>query len=385
MEQQKGIPGTKPFRVQIVELKTELGKLDGQIGDYKKKIEAIKKNDANNSPMAPLIAKLKELTQDLSDLTSSKKECYDKINSLNETHGDFLKTPIEPKGSITTESIEKRLKNINLDMLKYPCNAQKSKSYEDEIKDLKLKKINLEAEKKKHEALRQAQEEYKLLKAKLSEIYAKMDKKKADINEVKESMKGIKTEKNPVIVGYEKIICDLEAKKEEINKKIALNQAEIAKKKVDYDEYLNKKSIAEAYEKRRIEICDKIREMETRKENMEDEKDKCDASKYDSVIFFLEKKTGKSDERITFPIDIVMSLSQFKVTIPSTVGQISETISQLNKKKMIFLETVVIRKGELKSEIEKIVEEISKEKALLAELPISEIKLPRLQTKPGSN
>ncbi|WUR02165.1 nuclear segregation protein BFR1-like [Vairimorpha necatrix] len=387
MEQTKPIPGTRPFKQQLIECRQDLKKADEQIRDFERKIDEVKKNDAKNSPKAPLLIKRKELGFLIKDLNIKKKDLFEKINQIKETYGDLATKQVETKGFISTESIEKRLREINLEMLKFPCNAQKSKSYEDEIKDLKSKKMNIENEKKKHDVLRQVQDQLKNLNSSLSQVYKELKIKNSEMAEILNSIKEIESQentKNPVIEGYEKNIENLKIKKEEINKKIIINQDEIAKKREEHQEFLQKKAEAEAYEKRRSDILEKIKDLEIKKESLENEKDKCDASKFDSVIFYLEKKLGEKEEKITFPLDIVMSLSEFKVTIPSEKKQISSTICQLKEKKNLFLEKVEIRKEELKVEIENILENINKEKGLLSDIPVMEVKLPPFTTKSRS-
>lgn len=394
MEQNKPIPGTRPFKQQIMELRGDLRKADDQIKEYERKIEETKRSDAKNSPKAPLLAERKELNLVIKELNNSRKECYDKMNQIKDTYGDVGQKQNDTKGFMSTESIEKRLKEINLDMLKYPCSSQKSKSFEDEIKDLKLKKKDIEIEQKKHEIMKQVQDQFYTLKSTVRDLSKDLAEKNAKMTEIMNSIKEIEsneTNKNPIIEGFEKNIESLKIKKEEINKKITANQEEIAKKKAEHDVYLQKKAMQEAYEKRRTELLDKIKELELKKETMETEKEKCDASKFDSVIFHLENKTSTKDkkksikdEKISFPLDIVMSLTQFKVSIPSQTSQISETISQLNTKKVEFLEKVELRRNELKEEIEKIGELIIKEKSLLADIPASEVRLPSFSAKPRS-
>ncbi|KAK6090913.1 hypothetical protein P3W45_000158 [Vairimorpha bombi] len=350
MEQNKPIPGTRPFKQQIMELRGELRKADNQIKEYERKIEETKRSDAKNSPKAPLLAERKELNLVIKDLNNSRKDCYDKMNQIKDTYGDIGQKQNDHKGFMSTESIEKRLKEINLDMLKYPCSSQKSKAFEDEIKDLKLKKKDIEIEQKKHEIMKQVQDQYYTLKSTVRDLSKDLAEKNAKMTEIMNSIKDIESNedsKNPIIEGFEKNIESLKIKKEELNKKITANQEEIAKKKAEHDVYLQKKAMQEAYEKRRTEILDKIKDLELKKETMETEKEKCDASKFDSVIFYLENKTSTKDkkksvkdEKISFPLDIVMSLTQFKVSIPSQTSQISETISQLNAKKVEFLEKV---------------------------------------------
>lgn len=384
MEQNKSIPGTKQYKAIIAGLRKEMKETIEKIKEYERKIEETKKIDEENSPKRPLDEKREELDSALKELQASKRENYNKLNEIKSVYGDLGGRSNDSKNAMSTEAIDKRLKEINLELLKYPCTSQRSKEVEDEIKNLKLKKKNIETEQKKTEIEKKARERYFELNSAIRSLKDEISEKNAELKEVKATILEMESQtkpKNPVIEAFEKSIEVLSQKKEEFYKKILFNQEEIAKKIEKHNAYLAQKAILESHEKEKKEINERIKGYETQKEALLVEQGECDSTKFDSVIFALNNVKSREGEKASFPIDIVLSLTQFKVKIPSLISQIDDTIRELEVKRIEFLGTVGMRLKELDKKVSEVEELISKEKYLLAEVNDQlKVKLPTFDT-----
>lgn len=387
MESPKNIPGTKQLKTSLMDLKTELQKIIDTIKDISGKIEDTKRNDALNSPKAPLLAQRRTLNNEIKELRSSRRDIFDQLKEIENVYGDLGGKKEDHKGYMSTDSIEKRLKEINLEVLKFPHSSQKSKEIEDEIKQLKAKKVNIESEQKKHEIIKKAQEKYYGLKNSVREYNKEIAEKNNTLQEVTKSLEDLDAQEsstNPAIENFEKQIENLKIKKEDVQNKIRALKEELTKKREEFDKYLKMKATQEAYEKQKKTILDKIAELEERKEAFLTEQNSCDSTKFDSVVYALNKFKTQKEGNVSFPIDLVLSLTKFKVKIPSQVSQIPSTISELESKKAHFLNTVTSRTKELEKKIAEVDELIQQERNTIASIPVVEISLPPFFTKPRS-
>lgn len=388
MKSSKPQIGMKALKQEMIDLKADQHKFDEQIKEYENKIEEIKRSDAKNSPKYPLLTKNKELNLTIKELLSNRKECYDKMEEITDAYEDLGQKHKEAVRYMSTEAIDKRLKDINMEMLKFPCSTQQSKVFENEIKDLKIKKQEIENEQKKFEIIKQAQEKYYALKDNVRELSKQISELKKEINNNMDQIKALDSidqKMNPQVESLQKNITELKNKKLEMKARETVLQQEISKKREEYNIFQQKKVIQEAYEKKKKEILEKIQEFEKQKEKLGFEKTKCDSSKFDSLIFFLGNMKGNSNDKITFPIDVAMSLSQFKIRIPSQFSQIPLTIDELKIKKIDFVKDVAVRIKELDEEIGRIDEAIKKEKGLLINMPPVDVNLPSFNTKQSSD
>lgn len=388
MKSSKPQIGMKALKQEMIDLRADQRKFDEQIKEFESKIEEIKRTEAKNSPKYPLLTKNKELNIIIKELLANRKECYDKMEEITEAYGDFSQKQKESVRYMSTESIDKRLKDINMEMLKFPCSSQQSKVYENEIKDLKIKKQEIENEQKKFEIIKQVQEKYYGLKDNVREISKKIAELKKEINSNMDQIKALDStdqKSNPQVELLQKNIAELKSKKTEMKAREVILQEEISKKREEYNIFQQKKAIQEAYEKKKKEILEKIQDLEKQKEKISLEKTKCDPSKFDSLIFFLGNMKGESNTKITFPIDVAMSLSQLKIKIPSQFSQIPGTIDELKIKKIDFVKEVAVRIKELDIESDKLDEEIKKEQISLSEMPAADVNLPSFKTKQNSD
>ncbi|KAF9763944.1 hypothetical protein NGRA_0944 [Nosema granulosis] len=384
MDSPKNIPGTKQLKNNLMDLKTELQKIIDSIKDISGKIEDTKRADAQNSPKAPLLAQRRTLNNEIKDLRASRREIFDQMKEIEDVYGDLGGKKEESR--VSTDSIEKRLREINLEVMKFPHSSQKSKEIEDEIRQLKAKKINIESEQKKHEILKKAQEKFYSLKGSVREYNKEIAEKTSELQEINRSLEDLDAQEtvvNPVIENFEKAIENLKAKKEDVQNKIKNIKEDLTKKREEFDKYLKMKATQEAYEKQKKAILDKIAELEERKEAFIAEQNSCDASKFDSVVFALNKFKAQSGT-LSFPIDLVLSLTKFKVKIPSLSSQIPATISELETKKKDFLNTVTSRTKELEKKIAEVEDLIQQERNSIAAIPVVEIILPPFISKPRS-
>jgi uncharacterized coiled-coil DUF342 family protein len=384
MESPRNVPGTKQIKNSLIDLKTEMQKIIDNIKDLASKIDDTKRNDALNSPKAPLISEKRNLKNEIGDLRGNRKIIFDQIKDLEDVYGDLSSRKDDNKNLMSTDSIEKRLKEINLEVLKFPHSSQKSKEIEDEIKQLKGKKLNIETEQKKNEILKKAQDKFYNLKGTVREYNKEIAEKNNKLQEIEKALEDLDSQEpvvNPVIEGFEKAIEILKIKKEEVQKKINSHREELTRKREEFDKFLKMKAEQEAYEKRKKAILDKIIQLEERKAAFVAEQNNCDASKFDSVVYALSKFKGAKEGNISFPLDLVLSLTKFKVKIPSQTAQIQTAISDLESKKAEFLKNMTSRTKELEKKICDVDDLIQAERETMASIPVVEMTLPPYFTK----
>lgn len=376
----KRVPGVHSHVAVINELRQELVKVNNSINELKDKISAIYKQEKENSPKNDLYRKLEELSTELKELKEGRSIAF---NSKDEVSGSYdrIKNELNPeKGKgrrpINASEIDARMREVNLKLISDKQDPKAEKAFEAEIENLRRQKREIGTVEQKNKMaiemkakLDALNEEIKRSNKKISEKQSLLDEIRGEIKEINDQSK-----KNPVVEGYEKNIQGLKSKKHELSERIKVQQEEIRKKELEHDKFLEEMSLAQALEKQKDDLRQKIGKLEEQKNTLSSEQAKFDPSKFDSVIFGV-KRLGLSGGKVSVPIDLALHLNQCKISIPVSAEQIGPTIELLKSRKKSFSEEVVEKQKEFESKIFDLDRRISEEKRTLSNMPPTDIRI----------
>ncbi|ADM12660.1 uncharacterized protein Eint_111610 [Encephalitozoon intestinalis ATCC 50506] len=375
----KRIPGIHSYLAVIGELRQELGKVNESINDLRDKISAIYKQERENSPKNNLYKKLEELGNEIKALKEDRSKAF---NSKNDVVGVYenVKSEIQPekgKKMMSAQEIDARMKEINLKLISSKCDSKTEKIFEMEMENLRKQKKNIGMMEQKSKLAVDMKAKLDSLNAEIKDLSQKIAERQSVVDGIKAELKEISDQgkpKNPAVEGYEKNIQILKAKRSDLSEKIKAQQEKIREKEVEYDKFLEEMAIAQALEKQKEEIKQRINALEEQKNILSKEESKLNPSKFDSIIFRMGS-LNLSGEKISLPVDLALYLSQHKIPIPTSPSQVEPTIETLKSQKENFANQVVEKRKEFESKISDLERKISEEKKTLMEMPPTDIKV----------
>lgn len=381
----KRIPGIHSHIAVINELREELNKVNSSINDLKDKVSGVYKQEKENSPKNNLYKKLDELNVEIKSLKDSRSIALNSKNEILNVY-DNIKSELQPekgkgKKLMSGSEIDVRMKEINLKLIANKHDPKSEKAFEAELENLKRQKRDIGALEQKNKTAIEMKSKLDGLNGEIKEYNQKITERQSIIDGIKVELKDLNDQsksKNPVIDGYERNIQALKNKKNELSEKIKIQQEEIRKKEVEYDKFLEEMSLAQALEKQKDELKQRVNKLEEQKNLIFDEQAKLDPSKFDSIIFGIEHLDFSSG-KISLPIDLALHLSQYKIPIPISVDQIKPTIELLKSQKKNFGDQVIEKRREFENKISELDKRIFEEKKLLSNMPPTDIRLLKLK------
>ncbi|KAM0671822.1 hypothetical protein OCOL_001264 [Ordospora colligata] len=377
----KRVPGIHAHLAAIKELNQESGRVDTSITELREKISAAYKNDSENEIKRELYEKIETLSNEIKELRAQRQSVFDQKTKALDVYQKF-KAEMQPeKGKIkilSANEIDARMKEINMKLISSKHDSKTEKTFESEIQELRRQKKNIGMMEQKSRTLVEIRGNLDALDAEIKDMTKRLTQKQVTIDELKAKRKEIydsqSSSKNPIIEGYEKNIKALKVKKNEINEKKKAQQEEIRKKEIEHDKFLEQLALAQAAEKQRDDVKQRIQKLEEKKNVLSNEECTLDPSKFDSVIFRM-RAIDVSGGNLSLPIDLALYLSQFKIPIPSNAKQLESTISALKIQKESFAGQVVGKREEIAVKIAELDRKISEEKNILQSMPPSDVRL----------
>ncbi|UYI26379.1 hypothetical protein J0A71_01g01990 [Encephalitozoon cuniculi] len=375
----KRIPGIHPYLAVIGELRQELGKVTASINDLRDKISAIYKQERENSPKNSLYKKLDDLSNEIKALKENRSKVF---NSKSEVLGAYenVKSEIQPekgKKMMSAQEIDGRMKEINLKLISSKCDLKTEKMFEAEIENLRKQRKNIGMLEQKSKLAVEMKGKLDVLNAEIKELNQKIAERQSIVDGIKSELKEISDQgkpKNPVVDGYEKNIQALKSKRGEISEKIKTQQEKIREKEIEYDKFLEEISIAQALERQKEEIMQRIHGLEEQKNILSKEESKLDPSKFDSIIFRMGS-LSLSGEKVSLPVDLALYLSQHKIPIPTCANQMKPTIEVLKSQKESFSNQVTEKRKEFEGKISDLERKIAEERKILLGMPPTDVRL----------
>lgn len=377
----KRIPGIHSYIAVINELRQELGKVTGAINELRDKISAVYKQEKENSPKNNLYKKLDELSVEIKGLKDSRAKAFDEKNEVLGAYGD-VKNELHPekgrnKRPLTADEIDARMKEINLNLISHKHDTKAEKDFEAEVESLRRQKRDIGALEQKTRMALEMKGKLDVLSGEIKELNQRIGQRQTVVDGIKAELKEINDQnktKNPAVDGYEKSIQGLKNRKNELSEKIRIQQEEIRKKEIEHDRFLEEMSLAQALEKQKEELKQKIGRLEEQKNDLFEEKAKFDPSKFDSVIFGIER-LDLSGKKISLPINLALHLSQYKIPLPVCASQVKPTVDLLRTQKEKFAGQVLEKQKEFESKISDLDKKISEEKKTLFGMPPTDVRL----------
>lgn len=379
----KRIPGIHSYIAVINELRQELGKVTESMNELREKISLVYKQEKENSPKNNLYKRLEEVSVEIRELKEGRSRAFDeRSETLREYEG--LKNELQPvqgKGRklLTAGEIESRMKEIHLKLISSKHDAKMEKAFEAEIESLRRQKKDIGMVEQKSRLAMEMREKLDGLNVEIKEYNRKISERQGVVDEIRGELKELSEQsqgKSPVVDGYERSMQGLRSRRNELNEKIRGQQEEIRKKEIEYDKFLEEVSVAQAIEKQKEEVREKISKLEEQKNALSQEKAKFDASKFDTIIFGIERLCGVG-EKISVPIDLALQLSQHRIPIPVSPSQVKSTVEALRCYKEDFASRVVEKHREFENKISELEQRICEEKKILVGMPPTDTRLLR--------
>ncbi|WEL39944.1 hypothetical protein PFJ87_11g01820 [Encephalitozoon hellem] len=375
----KRIPGIHSCLAVINELRQELGKVTASINDLRDKISAIYKQERENSPKNNLYKKLDELASEIKSLKESRSKAF---NLKSEALGTYetIKGEIQPekgKKMMSAQEIDSRMKEINLKLISTKCDSKTEKMFESEIENLRKQRKNIGMLEQKSKLALDIKAKLDSLNGEIKDLSQKIAERQSVVDGIKAELKEINDQekpKNPVIEGYEKNIQAFKNKRNELSEKIKAQQEKIREKEIEYDKFLEEMAIAQALEKQKEEIKQRISALEEQKNALSKEESKLNPSRFDSIIFRMGS-LDLSGEKISLPVDLALYLSQHKIPIPTSASQMKPTIEVLKSQKENFASQVVEKRREFENRIADLEKKISEERKVLMAMPPTDVRV----------
>lgn len=379
----KRIPGIHSYIAVINELRQELDKVSGSIGDLKEKISAIYKQEREDSPRNNLYKRLEELMGEIKGLKESRTRAFDTKTEVLNLYGD-VKSDLNPekgrKKPMTAAEIDARMKEINLKLIADRCNSSMEKAFEAEIEMLRRQKKDIGALEQKSKLVLEMRGKLDVLNAEIKELNQKISERQAVVDGIKAELKELSDQgrnKNPVVEGHEKNIAALKTRKADLSEKIKAQQEEIRKKEIENERFLEEISLARALEKQKDNLRQRIGSLEEQKNALFSEQAQLDPSKFDSIIFGIERLDVS--RKISLPINLALHLNQHRIPIPVSADQLGSTVEQLRCQKKSFASKVAERQKEFETRISELDRKISEEKSVLSGMPPTDSRLQRFR------
>ncbi|KAH9410703.1 hypothetical protein HK407_12g18350 [Ordospora pajunii] len=377
----KRVPGIHAHVAAINELRQELGRVNASVVELREKISAVYKNDSENEVKRGLYDKIEVLGKEISELKEQRQNAFEHKAKALDVYEKFKGDMQPEKGKVkmlSATDIDARMKEINMKLISSKHDSKTEKMFESEIEELRRQKKNIGMMEQKSRTLIEIRGNLDGLNAEIKDLTKRINQKQATINDLKVTIKEINdsqsTIKNPIVEGHEKSIKALKVKRNEISEKIKMQQEEIRKKEIEHDKFLEQLALAQAVEKQRDDVKQRIQKLEEKKNVFSSEECTLDPSKFDSVIFRM-RAIDVSSGSVSLPVDLALYLSQFKIPIPSSAEQLESTISALRVQKENFASQVVGKREEIAAKISELDKKISEEKSILQGMPPSDVRL----------